>query len=159
MAIKNMVRVDEMNRRILRLLMTNGKMTYNEVAQRLRRSPSTIRDRIRRMEDDKVILGYVAQITAERMGMKAEGILMANLAEGVGPDHLLPLASVPGVLEVLQVSGRRRIMIRLQAEDNRSLEETIDREILPLGLVDVELRIITESIARFPGPDHTDVGS
>jgi Lrp/AsnC family transcriptional regulator, leucine-responsive regulatory protein len=145
-----MVRIDEMNKRILRLLMTDGKMTYNEVAQRMRRSPSTIRDRIRRMEDDKVILGYIALVSAERMGMKVEGVLMANLAEGASPDGLRALADVPGVLEVLQVSGSRRIMIRLNAKDNRSLEETIARDIVPLGLEDLELRIVLESLMRFP---------
>ncbi|MDD1746186.1 MAG: Lrp/AsnC family transcriptional regulator [Methanomassiliicoccales archaeon] len=145
-----MVRIDEMNKRILRLLMTDGKMTYNEVAQRMRRSPSTIRDRIRRMEDDKVILGYIALVSAERMGMKVEGVLMANLAEGASPDGLRALADVPGVLEVLQVSGSRRIMIRLNAKDNRSLEETIARDIVPLGLEDLELRIVLESVMRFP---------
>lgn len=146
-----MVAVDEMNRKILKLLTTDGKMSYNEVAQRLRRSPSTIRDRIRRLESEKVILGYVAVVNAERMGMSVEGVLFANLDEGVNPVRLRALAKVPGVLEVLQVSGRRRVMVRLHAMDNRSLEETIEREILPLGLKDVELRIVLESVMRFPG--------
>lgn len=146
-----MVYIDDMNRKILRLLMTDGKMTYNEVAQRMRRSPSTIRDRIRRLEDEGVILGYVAIVSAERMGMKVEGILLANLAVGMSADKLKSLVKVAGVLEVLQVTGRRRIMVRLNAPDNRSLEETIEREIAPLGLQDLELRIVLESVMRFPG--------
>jgi len=146
-----MVQIDEMNRKILKLLMTDGKMTYNEVAQRMRRSPSTIRDRIRRLEDDKVILGYIALVSAERMGMKVEGILLANLVDGSSAERLRTLANVPGVLEVLQISGRRRIMVRINAKDNRSLEETINQDILPLGLKDVELRIVLESVMRFPG--------
>jgi Lrp/AsnC family leucine-responsive transcriptional regulator len=146
-----MVQIDEMNRKILKLLMTDGKMTYNEVAQRMRRSPSTIRDRIRRLEDDKVILGYIALVSAEHMGMKVEGILLANLVDGSSAERLRTLANVPGVLEVLQISGRRRIMVRINAKDNRSLEETINQDILPLGLKDVELRIVLESVMRFPG--------
>ncbi len=143
--------VDEMNRRILKLLMTDGKMTYNDVAQRLRRSPSTVRDRIRRLEDDHIILGYVAVINAEQLGMKAEGIMFANLVDGVTAEKLKALSSVPGVMEVLQVSGRRRVMIRLHAPDNRDLEEIIQKDIVPLGLVDLELRIVLDSLMRFPG--------
>lgn len=146
-----MVHIDEMNRRILRLLMTDGKMTYNEVAEQMHRSPSTIRDRIRRLEDDKVILGYVAVIDSERMGNKVEGILLANLEEGVGVERLRALAKVPGILEVLQVSGRRRILVRLTAPDSRNLEQKVEREVVPLGLKDVELRIVIESVMRFPG--------
>ncbi len=143
--------VDEMNRKILKLLMTDGKMTYNDVAQRLRRSPSTVRDRIRRLEDDKIILGYVAVINAEQLGMKAEGIMFANLEDDVTAEKLKALSNVPGVMEVLQVSGRRRVMIRLHAPDNRNLEEVIQRDIVPLGLVDLELRIVLDSLMRFPG--------
>jgi DNA-binding Lrp family transcriptional regulator len=143
--------VDEMNRKILKLLMIDGKMTYNDVAQRLRRSPSTVRDRIRRLEDDKIILGYVAVINAEQLGMKAEGIILANLEDGVTADKLRSLSNVPGVIEVLQVSGRRRVMIRLHAPNNHILEEIIQKEIVPLGLVDMELRIVLDSLMRFPG--------
>jgi Lrp/AsnC family leucine-responsive transcriptional regulator len=143
--------VDEMNRRILKLLMTDGKMTYNDVAQRLRRSPSTVRDRIKRLEDEKIILGYVAVINAEQLGMKAEGIMLANLQEEVTADKLRALSRVHGVMEVLQVSGRRRVMIRLHAKDNHTLEEIIQKEIVPLGLVDIELRIVLDSLMRFPG--------
>ena len=146
-----MAMVDEMNRKILKLLMTDGKMTYNDVAQRLRRSPSTVRDRIRRLEDDKVILGYVAVINAEQLGMKAEGIMLANLEEGVTADKLRALSNIPGVMEVLQVSGRRRVMVRLRAPNNHILEEIIQKEIAPLGLVDMELRIVLDSLMRFPG--------
>ena len=146
-----MAMVDEMNRKILKLLMTDGKMTYNDVAQRLRRSPSTVRDRIRRLEDDKIILGYVAVINAEQLGMKAEGIMLANLEEEVTADKLRALSNIPGVLEVLQVSGRRRVMIRLHAPNNHILEEIIQKEIVPLGLVDMELRIVLDSLMRFPG--------
>lgn len=143
--------VDEMNRKILKLLMTNGKMTYNDIAQRLRRSPSTVRDRIIRLEDERIILGYVAVINAEQLGMKAEGIMFANLEEGATADKLKALSNVPGVMEVLQVSGRRRVMIRLHAPDNRNLEDIIQKEIVPLGLVDLELRIVLDSLMRFPG--------
>jgi DNA-binding Lrp family transcriptional regulator len=143
--------VDEMNRKILKLLMTDGKMTYNDVAQRLRRSPSTVRDRIKRLEDDKVILGYVAVINAEQLGMKAEGIMLANLEEGVTADKLRALSNIPGVMEVLQVSGRRRVMVRLRAPNNHILEEMIQKEIVPLGLVDIELRVVLDSLMRFPG--------
>jgi Lrp/AsnC family leucine-responsive transcriptional regulator len=54
-------------------------------------------------------------------------------------------------MEVLQVSGRRRVMVRLRAPNNHILEEIIQKEIVPLGLVDMELRIVLDSLMRFPG--------
>ena len=146
-----MVIVDEMNRKILRLLATNGKMTYNEIASTLRRSPSTIRDRIRRLEDEKIILGYVAVVNTEQTGMKSDAILLANPADGIGREQLKKLKEVPGVMEVLSVSGNRLLLIRVHAQDNRALEDMIANKLIPIGLKDVEVQIVLESVMRFPG--------
>jgi DNA-binding Lrp family transcriptional regulator len=146
-----MVTVDEMNRRILKLLATNGKMTYNEIASRLRRSPSTVRDRIRRLEDEKIILGYVAIVNTEQTGMKSDAIVLANPVESLTPENVRKIKEVQGVMEVLSVSGDRMLLVRIHAPDNRSLEDTIANKLIPLGLKDVEVQIVLESVMRFPG--------
>lgn len=146
-----MVAVDDMNQRILKLLKMDGKMTYREIASKLRRSPSTVRDRIRRMEEYKVILGYAAIVNNELMGMESDAIVLANIGEGVTAKDLRKLNEVDGVMEVLLISGGRRVMVRLNAPDNHTLDNTIASAIMPLGLKDVEVRIVLESVMRFPG--------
>jgi len=131
-------------------LRTNGKMSYREVASTLRRSPSTVRDRITRMEEGNIILGYITLVDPKRVGMNAEALLFASMKEGSMASDMTKLRRVEGVLEVLYVSGERNIMIRIQAPDNRALEERISREITPLGLQNVDLRVIIESVMRFP---------
>ena len=145
-----MVAVDDMNHRILKLLMMDGKMTYREIASKLRRSPSTVRDRIRRMEDYNVVLGYAAIVNNELMGMRSDAIVLANIGDGVAIKDL-KLHEVDGVMEVLLVSGGKSVMIRLHAPDNHTLDNTIATSIMPLGLKDVEVRIVLESVMRFPG--------
>lgn len=145
-----MVSVDEMNRKILRFLRTDGKMSYREVAQRLKRSPSTVRDRIGRMESDGIILGYMTLVNAEQMGMNAEAVIFANMDDHVRIKDLRNLSKVQGVLEVLLVSGSKNVMIRVQARDNLALQDTIAERIAPIGLKDIDLRVILESVMRFP---------
>jgi Lrp/AsnC family leucine-responsive transcriptional regulator len=144
------VSVDEMNRKILRFLRTDGKMSYREVAQRLKRSPSTVRDRIGRMESDGIILGYMTLVNSEQMGMNAEAIIFANMDDQVRIKDLQNLSKVQGVLEVLLVSGNKNVMIRVQANDNLALQDTIAERIVPVGLKDIDLRVILESVMRFP---------
>jgi len=143
--------VDAMNRRILQLLVDDGRMTHNEIAAKLKRSPSTVRDRIKRMEDDGIILGYFAVVNNERMGLKVDAILFANLRAGIPSEELRKLKGVEEVKEVLQVTGPRRIMVRLQARDATALEQAISSKVIPLGLEDVELRMVTSSANRLPG--------
>jgi DNA-binding Lrp family transcriptional regulator len=143
--------VDAMNRRILNLLVNDGRMTHNEIAAKLKRSPSTVRDRIKRMEDDGIILGYFAVVNNERMGIRVDAILLANLKPGVPPEELRKLRGVEEVKEVLQISGPRRIMVRLQARDSSGLEQALSNKILPIGLEDTELRMVMSSADRLPG--------
>jgi len=143
--------VDAMNRRILNLLVNDGRMTHNEIASKLKRSPSTVRDRIKRMEDDGIILGYFAVVNNERMGIRVDAILLANLKPGVPPEELRKLRGVEEVKEVLQISGPRRIMVRLQARDSSGLEQALSNKILPIGLEDTELRMVMSSADRLPG--------
>ena len=139
-----MVAVDDMNHRILKLLKMDGKMTYREIASKLRRSPSTVRDRIRRMEDYNVILGYAAIVNNELMGMQSDAIVLANVGDGINVKDLRKLHEIEGVMEVLLVSGGKRVMVRLHSSDNRTLDNTIANSIIPLGLRDVEVRIVLE---------------
>ncbi len=143
--------VDAMNRRILQLLVDDSRMTHNDIATKLKRSPSTVRDRIRRMEDGDIILGYFAVVNNERMGITADAILLANLRPEVSPEELRKLREVEEVKEVLQISGPRRILIRLQARDSSSLEHTLTNKVLPIGLEDIELRMVMSSANRLPG--------
>ncbi len=145
-----MVEVDSMNRKILNLLRTNAKMTYQEIASRLDRSPSTVRDRIRRMENDGIILGYSAVVDPEEIGLDAEAVVMANLDPEITMRDLNGLRDIDGVKEVLAVSGERAVMIRLQASSNRALDEKITEKIAPVGLVDIEVELILNSVKRFP---------
>ena len=140
-----------MNQRILKLLKMDGKMTYREIASKLRRSPSTVRDRIRRMEDYEVILGYAAIVNNEQMGMQADAIVLANLAENITTKELRNLQEAEGVMEVLMVSGGKRVLVRLHAPDNRALDTIISNALAPLGLEDMDVRIVLESLMRFPG--------
>jgi DNA-binding Lrp family transcriptional regulator len=145
-----MVTVDQMNRRIIKMLVADGKMTYNDIAQKMRRSPSTVRDRIRRLEDDKVILGYYAIVNNEQMGIRSDAMVLAKLQPGKGAEDLRKMKEVDGVKEVLQVSGDRRVLIRIQATDNRTLEETVHQRLVPMGLRDVEIRVVLDSVAGMP---------
>jgi Lrp/AsnC family transcriptional regulator, leucine-responsive regulatory protein len=146
-----LVTVDQMNRKIIGLLLADGRMTYNDVSVKLRRSSSTVRDRIRRLEDDKVILGYYAIVNAERMGMNADAIVLGNLANETSVADLKKLAKIEGVREVLQISGQKRILVRVSAMDNHSLEDIVTRELIPMGLRDIELKVVLDSVSRPPG--------
>jgi DNA-binding Lrp family transcriptional regulator len=134
-----------MNRRILAILQRDGRATFQQVAAELKRSESTVRDRIQRMERAGIILGYTAIVDKRALGFNAEGMVLCN----VGNERLLQviekLRGMEKVLHVFALTGERRLAIRVMAQDNRQLEEIVRKYILPLGVTDVSLHIVTAS--------------
>ncbi|MFM0716639.1 Lrp/AsnC family transcriptional regulator [Paraburkholderia strydomiana] len=63
------VEIDAIDRRILAILQENGRLSNQEIAERVNLSPSPCLRRIRRLEESGVIRGYVALLDAQHLGL------------------------------------------------------------------------------------------
>ncbi|NLT36548.1 MAG: Lrp/AsnC family transcriptional regulator [Methanomassiliicoccus sp.] len=142
---------EDLDSRILRMLQRNGKLTYEEIGAMVDRSPSTIRDRIRKLEEEKKILGYSAIVNQEKMGINADAYVSADVAPDRSQNAMAVLFSMDNVSEILRVTGERRIMFRIRAASNGELIEIIDRKIRPLGFQNIEVTLVLEHVVRYPG--------
>jgi DNA-binding Lrp family transcriptional regulator len=133
------------------MLQRNGKLTYEEIGAMVDRSPSTIRDRIRKLEEEKKILGYSAIVNQEKIGINADAYVSADVAPERSQNAMAVLFSMENVSEILRVTGERRIMFRIRAASNSELVDTIDRKIRPLGFENIEVTMVLEHVVRYPG--------
>jgi DNA-binding Lrp family transcriptional regulator len=133
------------------MLQRNGKLTYEEIGAMVDRSPSTIRDRIRKLEEEKKILGYSAIVNQEKIGINADAYVSADVAPERSQNAMAVLFSMENVSEILRVTGERRIMFRIRAASNSELIDTIDRKIRPLGFENIEVTMVLEHVVRYPG--------
>lgn len=139
-----MVIIDALNRKILEILEKDGRKTYAEIAAELKRSESTVRDRIQRLERAGVILGYTAVIDKKFLGYQAEGLVLCNVADPTDVGKVVDAFSrIENIIHVYLVSGERRIAIRIIARDNRDIEDLLRRYASSLGLRDISLHIVT----------------
>lgn len=142
---------DDLDSRILRLLQRNGKLTYEEIGAMVDRSPSTIRDRIKKLEDSKTIMGYSAIVNQERVGINSDAYVAADIAPDKAQAAMASLFSMENVSEILRVTGERRIMFRIRAANNAELIDLLDRKIRPLGFHNLEVTMVLEPLVRYPG--------
>ena len=142
---------DDLDRRIIRLLQRNGKLTYEEIGEVVDRSPSTIRDRIKKLEDNRTILGYSAIIDHEKVGIMADAYISANIPPDKSQSAVAALYSLENISEILRVTGERRVMFRARAATNQELADMIDRKIRPLGFTNFEVTMVLEPVIRYPG--------
>jgi len=142
---------DDLDETILRMLQGNGKMTIEEMAEKLERSPSTIRDRIRRMEEERLILGYSTIVDQERLDIDAEALVLADIDPQSEGKAMSALMSLEEVSEVMKVTGEPRLMFRVRATDRKELLNFLDRKIRPLGFRRVDVRLVLDRSVRYPG--------
>lgn len=142
---------DDLDTRILRLLQRNGKLTYEEIGAIVDRSPSTIRDRIKKLEENKTIMGYSAIVNHERMGISCDAYIAADIPPDKAQTAIASLFSMENVSEILRVTGERRIMFRVRAANNAEMIDLIDRKIRPLGFHNIEVTVVLEPVVRYPG--------
>ncbi len=142
---------DDLDQTVLRIIQGNGKISIEEIAEMLGRSPSTIRDRIRRMEDERLILGYSTIVDQERLDVDAEVLVFADIDAEAEGRAISALISLENVSEVMKVTGEPRLMFRLKASDRKELLRYLDKNIRPLGFRRLDVRLILERTIRYPG--------
>lgn len=142
---------DDLDSKIIQMLQKDAKLTYEQIGEALNRSPSTIRDRIKRMEDDRVILGYSAIVDEARMGIGADAYVSADIDPKATTQAVTALMSIKNVSEILHLTGERRVLMRVRAGSNRELMEILDKKIKPLGFTNLEISMVLGTVLRYPG--------
>ncbi len=142
---------DDLDPKILRLLQKDGKLTYEQIGEKLNRSQSTIRDRIKKMEEDRTILGYSAIVDQERIGIGVDAYVSADIDPSRSNNAMVALFAMDNISEILHLTGERRYLLRIKAANNKELTDLIDRKIRPLGFTNLEITMVLNPIIRYPG--------
>jgi Lrp/AsnC family transcriptional regulator, leucine-responsive regulatory protein len=156
-----MVRLDEVNLRILQLLQHNARMTVAEMAQRLGRSESTIRERIQALEGDGFLQGYQARVDWGRVGLPAVAVIRGSCELSKVSEVARQLSAMPHVTQALLLTGPRPIMAILAVRDVQHLHSLLVEHISvgPLTNVEAELALETIIDSRPPGTGDVHPGA
>lgn len=114
-----MTKMDETNRRILRELSRDGRITNNDLAAKVGLSPSACLRRVQELERSGVIAGYRAVINREATGAG----FLAYVAVGLSEHHKRnqrnferAMAAAPQVVECHNVTGSIEYLLRVEVE-------------------------------------------
>ena len=116
--------LDAVDRRILRALQADGRMTYDVLAQAVGLSPSAALRRVKRLEESGAIAAYVALLSPERIGLPLTAYLNVRLEKHTERHKRNPMdlfkAAVqtwPEVVECASLTGEMDYLLRVVVED------------------------------------------
>ena len=133
-----MAEIDHHDRNILRVLQADGKIGNQELAKRVNLSNSPCWRRVKKLEDAKVINGYVALLNPKRLDLTAMAYVHIALLDHTQPTiEILDdfVAHQEQIIECSSITGSNDYVLKLIEKDTESLERFIMQKLLRLGIV------------------------
>lgn len=103
------MKLDRYDRRILEELQQDGRLSNQDLADRIGLSPSPCLRRVRALEEAGLIAGYRALLDANKLGLTLTAVLSISMDRHT-PERFAhfdaAVAALPEVLECLLITGR-----------------------------------------------------
>ena len=120
------MKLDRIDQYILRLLRNNARLPNKDIAQSAQIAPSTCMERVRKMHEQKVILGYHAEVAPKAVGIHLQALVAIRMAkhsrESV-ESFQLHLQQLPEVLLFYHVAGKDDFLVHVGVRDTQHLRD------------------------------------
>jgi Lrp/AsnC family transcriptional regulator, leucine-responsive regulatory protein len=118
---------DARNVQILGLLRDDPRMNISELARRVGMSAPAIRERIQRLEEAKVILGYRLEIDPRALGYSVGVFVRIRPAPGKLPKIIELAQRMPEVTECHRITGEDCFILRVYLQSLDELDRVLDQ--------------------------------
>ncbi|MCE1190145.1 MAG: Lrp/AsnC family transcriptional regulator [Ignavibacteria bacterium] len=120
--------LDETDKKVLSILQTNSKITNAQLASEVGISPSSMLERVKRLENAKVITNYVALVDPEKVGIGTVALVSISLAvhQLDSVDNLTKkLNEFDEVLDCYHIAGEEDFLLRVAVKDIRKYQDFV----------------------------------
>ena len=147
--------LDRLDRAILRLLADDASLSLAEVAEKVGLTPTPCWKRIRRMEQDGIILRRVAVLDPAKIGVPVTVFVAVETADH--SSHWLEnfaavVAGMPQIVDAWRMSGDVDYLLHVVVADIASYDDFYRRLIAAVPLRNVTSRFAMERLKAGPLP-------
>jgi len=143
------VTIDGIDRKILDLLVEDGRRSIVDVSQHIQLSPAAVKRRVDRLEKLGVIRGYTALLDHRYLGTGFEAFAELKFAGDVKVNVIQHEASsIPEVLEVYTMAGDPDALVRIRVSNVEHLQTVIDALRRRTGVVGTKTLMVLGSWRR-----------
>jgi len=121
--------LDRYDRKILSVLQQEGRISNQDLAERIGLSPSPCLRRVRALEDAGIIAGYRAHLDAVRLGLSLMALIHISMDRHT-PERFAgfeaKVSELPDVLECLLITGQEAdYQLKVVVKDMQAYQELL----------------------------------
>jgi len=112
--------MDKIDRHTLKALQKDGRKKNSDLAKETGLAPSTMLDRVKKLEDKGILQGYRAVVNPEKLGLKAQGFACISLDRHQVKDIQIlenTIKEIPNVRACYHITGRFDYLLHVVAPD------------------------------------------
>ena len=118
--------MDGKDRTILGLMEQDARLTYAQIGERVGLAPSSVHDRIRKLERAGAVQGYRAELALDRVGLPITAFVSIALQPSSPTDIPARVAEFELVESCYAVAGDNSYVLVVRAPTTKALEEVLD---------------------------------
>jgi len=137
--------LDAIDRKIIRAVETDARISYSELAERVSLSKTPCWNRVKALEESGVIRGYVARLDAARLGLSLEAMIHVTIDLALSDAFETAVRNNPLILRCLATTGDADYILHVVATDMPGLDRLLRGDLCRLPGI---RRFVTSMITR-----------
>lgn len=141
--------LDAIDTQLLNELQQDAKLSLKKIGEKVGLSAPAVMERVRKMEQAGVILGYHAQIDARKVGVDIAAFIGVTIGNPKLVRDFEKWADIePRILECHHVTGGHTLLLKVKVRNTRGLETLISRIRSLEGVSDTETMVVLSTYAE-----------
>ncbi|AMM21404.1 AsnC family transcriptional regulator [Frondihabitans sp. PAMC 28766] len=121
--------LDDLDRRLVAVLKTDGRISNSALAEAAGVAPSTAHTRLRSLQDRGVVTGFLASIDQRSLGLGLQAIVGVTLRPGARQENIRSFSDqvrrLPQVLQVFFLGGTDDFIVHIAVADSSAVREFV----------------------------------
>lgn len=139
--------LDDQDLKILRTLQQNGRTKRNELAELVGLSLPSASDRLKKLEDNKIIEGYYTKVNRQAFGYDILAYILVMMDSSKHYKDLIKhVEKHPNILECYSVLGEGSHLLKVTVKNTESLEKLLSEIQTWLGVTSTKTTYVLSTI-------------
>jgi Lrp/AsnC family leucine-responsive transcriptional regulator len=139
--------LDDLDLKLLRSLQQNGRTKRNELAEQVGLSVPSVSERLKKLEDNKIIEGYFAKINRQAFGYDILAFILVMMDSSKHYKDLIKhVEKNPTILECYSVLGEGSHLLKVTVKNTEALEKLLSEIQTWLGVTSTKTTYVLSTL-------------